>query len=164
MVVAGFHPNDMLRAAVGLTAALGIQFALLDVVAHDTARAMIPAPRIRAVFILPPAPVNQFICCAIDVRGGGLDLAHCPMPRYPVAARRDGYEGVVSLRLHTSTNGVVTKAWIDKSSGHWILDAAVLAAFRSCQFLPTIVDGTLSETNEHISYEFAIDHSGLVDP
>jgi protein TonB len=57
-------------------------------------------------------------------------------PRYPLVARRKGWEGTVVIELRVSDSGRVQEARIEKSSGYAILDDAALGAVRSWRIAP----------------------------
>jgi protein TonB len=57
-------------------------------------------------------------------------------PRYPLIARRKGWEGTVVIELRIADSGQVQEARIEKSSGHAILDDAALGAVRNWRIAP----------------------------
>ncbi len=57
----------------------------------------------------------------------GIPAGNLP-PHYPRIARRRGWEGTVLLRVRVGKDGLVRKAWVERSSGHFILDQAAMAA------------------------------------
>jgi len=57
-------------------------------------------------------------------------------PAYPVAARRNGYEGTIVLSAQVLTSGDVGDLRIKKSSGYEILDQSALEAVRQWRFEP----------------------------
>lgn len=59
-----------------------------------------------------------------------------PKPPYPLAARRQGAEGRVTLRAQVLEDGRCTKVRIARSSGHALLDESALATVRRWRFLP----------------------------
>ena len=59
-----------------------------------------------------------------------------PPPKYPILARRRGYEGTVVLRVLVDVQGKVKTLQIVESSGHRILDRAALAAVKKWGFEP----------------------------
>jgi protein TonB len=64
-------------------------------------------------------------------------------PRYPLVARRKGWEGTVVIELRVSDSGRVQEARIEKSSGYAILDDAALGAVRNWRIA---VNGKPAET------------------
>jgi protein TonB len=63
-------------------------------------------------------------------------LLHKVEPTYPETARRQSIEGKVVIRIEVSTNGSVSNATIEQSSGQQILDNSALAAVRRWRFVP----------------------------
>jgi len=63
-------------------------------------------------------------------------LAGNAPPRYPLIARRKGWEGTVVIELRVSGSGWVKEVRIEKSSGHALLDDAALGAVRNWRIAP----------------------------
>jgi protein TonB len=59
-----------------------------------------------------------------------------PPPRYPPAARRNGDEGRVLLRVLVNPEGAAARVELDQSSGSPLLDGAALDAVRGWRFVP----------------------------
>ncbi|MCL4800326.1 MAG: energy transducer TonB, partial [Burkholderiales bacterium] len=59
-----------------------------------------------------------------------------PAPRYPLAARRDGIEGRVTVRVLVSAQGTPARVEIAQSSGSEILDRAAVQAVSAWRFAP----------------------------
>ena len=59
-----------------------------------------------------------------------------PKPRYPMLARRKGYEGTILLRVLVLESGGVGKVELEKSSGYEILDESALKAVKEWVFIP----------------------------
>ena len=64
-----------------------------------------------------------------------------PKPRYPMIARRKGYEGVVLLRVWVLDNGRVGRVELERSSSHKVLDDSALDAVKDWIFIPGKKDG-----------------------
>jgi protein TonB len=62
-------------------------------------------------------------------------------PVYPAAARREGQEGTVHLRLEIKPDGRVGKVDVVTSSGFQLLDDAAVAAARKWRYEPAREDG-----------------------
>jgi TonB family protein len=62
------------------------------------------------------------------------------LPEYPHKARQRGItgKGVAMVKIDPQ-NGYVTSAWMQKSTGHSILDSAAILAFRQWRFKPRTV-------------------------
>ena len=58
------------------------------------------------------------------------------MPAYPESARRQGVEGVTTLRFQVHTDGSVTEMSVVRSAGHPDLDQAAMEAVRKWRFEP----------------------------
>jgi protein TonB len=63
-------------------------------------------------------------------------LAGNAPPRYPLIARRKGWEGTVVIELLVSDSGWVEEVRVEKSSGHALLDDAALGAVRNWRIAP----------------------------
>lgn len=78
----------------------------------------------------------------VAVGGGGVtDLArplggYQTTPRYPEAARREGVEGVTTLRFQVLTSGEVGTVTVAQSAGHRDLDRAAVEAIKTWRFEP----------------------------
>lgn len=81
-----------------------------------------PAPVARAEAVTPP------VFNAAYLRN--------PPPRYPQAARRNGDEGTVLLRVLVNPEGSPVQVELDRSSGSSPLDSAAVGAVRSWRFVP----------------------------
>lgn len=64
-----------------------------------------------------------------------------PKPEYPMIARRNGYEGLVLLRVLVLESGKVGKIELEKSSGFGILDKSAIEAVEVWKFVPGKRDG-----------------------
>ena len=59
-----------------------------------------------------------------------------PPPGYPTAARRNGEEGTVTLRVLVSAEGAPREIALERSSGSSLLDATALATVKTWRFVP----------------------------
>ena len=59
-----------------------------------------------------------------------------PAPRYPVMARKRGYQGTVLLSVLVNKEGKVDILWLFKTSGYKILDNAAIEAVKDWTFEP----------------------------
>jgi len=64
-----------------------------------------------------------------------------PAPPYPVAARRNGWEGTVRIRVEVRANGTVERVALMASSGHDVLDEAALTTVARWRFAPARLAG-----------------------
>lgn len=81
----------------------------------------------------------------------------CARPVYPASAVRNGETGTVSLALLIGTNGKVSDARIEKSSGSRVLDRAAVAALSDCQFKPATNNGVAEPAWGKIAYVWSLD-------
>lgn len=59
-----------------------------------------------------------------------------PKPRYPIIARRSGYEGIVLLRVWVMGSGKVGEIELERSSGYEVLDKSAIEAVKNWIFIP----------------------------
>jgi protein TonB len=64
-----------------------------------------------------------------------------PLPVYPEAARQRGQQGAVGVRLRVDEDGSVLRVELIESSGHPLLDQAVIDALRRWRFAPAMQGG-----------------------
>lgn len=81
-----------------------------------------PAPVARMEAVTPPAYNAAYL--------------RNPPPRYPQAARRNGDEGTVMLRVLVNPEGAPVQVELDRSSGSSPLDSAAVDAVRNWRFVP----------------------------
>ena len=74
-------------------------------------------------------------------RAGYPDYKTNPKPRYPMIARRSGYEGVVLLRVWVTERGKVGKIELERSSGYEVLDKSAIEAVKDWIFIPAKKNG-----------------------
>ena len=84
------------------------------------------------------SPERQPLIASVVVTPPGINAAYLrnPAPRYPVAARRAGEQGTVTLRVQVSPDGLASRVAVEKSSGSPHLDAAALEAVKAWRFTP----------------------------
>lgn len=134
------HVVAAVRSPVAVPRILAVHNAPEAVPAHEADVLPVAAP---AVAVAPTRPSGL-------VSGAGKTRMHArltppsfaaayldnPPPSYPLAARRKGDEGTVTLRVLVTQDGVPGNVVIDRSSGSTALDAAALAAVRAWRFVP----------------------------
>ena len=81
---------------------------------------------------------------------------HTPPPRYPMAARSQGLEGVVVLSVLVRPDGCVEDAQVAISSGAHVLDEAALGAVRAWLFAPATRNGRPVESIVEVPVKFAL--------
>ena len=119
-----------------------------------------PAPPVRiepaapAVVTAPPAPPAP---PAAPVRTSPkLDFNACAKPEYNAATRRADAQGTVVVVYTMDTQGAISEARIEKSSGptreHKMLDRMTLEAVQGCKGRPGTVDGKPEKLTGRIEY------------
>lgn len=81
----------------------------------------------------------------------------CVLPQYPKTAARDGSEGTVNLALLIGTDGRVSEAKVQRSSGFRELDRAAVAALSMCKFKPASTNGVAEPAWGQIAYVWRLD-------
>lgn len=79
--------------------------------------------------------------------GRGVEVGYAdyninPKPDYPMIARRNGFEGVVLLRVFVLEDGTVGRIDLEKSSGYEMLDKSALDGVKDWIFIPGKRNGT----------------------
>lgn len=77
-------------------------------------------------------------------------------PRYPESARRAGIEGTTLVGMTISTDGSVTSAWVESSSGNGELDNAAVNAVYSWRFVPAQINGMSVTANSRVPITFRL--------
>lgn len=85
------------------------------------------------------------------------DAAGCAKPAYPTNAARNGDTGTVTLALLVGTDGRVSSARVQKSSGSRDLDRAAVSALSLCQFKPAINNGVPEAGWAQIAYVWSLE-------
>jgi periplasmic protein TonB len=88
---------------------------------------------------------------------GPVALPGNPMPAYPLAAREDGLEGPVDLRVDVSAQGQVRQVDWARRSGILLLDLAARDAVRQWRFQPALQDGEPVAGSLHVVIRFRLD-------
>jgi protein TonB len=83
-----------------------------------------------------------------------------PPPGYPAAARRNGEEGTVTLRVLVSTEGTPREVALERSSGSTLLDAAALATVKNWRFTPARRGGEAQEAWVLVPIVFRLEPRG----
>lgn len=100
------------------------------------------APPAFTVPVEPPRPAVETgpapVVRVEAVTSPALNAAYLrnPPPRYPQAARRNGDEGTVLLRVLVNPEGAPVQVELDRSSGSSPLDSAAVDAVRHWRFVP----------------------------
>jgi protein TonB len=83
-----------------------------------------------------------------------------PPPAYPAAARRNGEEGTVTLRVLVGTEGAPREVTLERSSGSPVLDAAALATVKHWRFSPARRGGEALEARVLVPIVFRLEPRG----
>jgi protein TonB len=77
-------------------------------------------------------------------------------PRYPEMARRNGWQGVVLVRVTVLPDGRVRSASLFRGSGYAILDQSALDAVRRWLFQPKMTSGLAVESTIEVPVTFSL--------
>ena len=80
------------------------------------------------------------------------DAGSCVTPAYPAAAARNGDTGTTTLALLVGTDGRVSSAKVQNSSGSRELDRAAVSALSLCRFKPAMNNGVPEAGWAQIAY------------
>lgn len=84
-----------------------------------------------------------------------------PAPRYPEYARMQGWQGIVFLKVLVSSEGSVSQAMIEQSSGYKILDDSALRTIQTWRFLPVRVGNATFSSWIKIPVRFLLTEEGV---
>ena len=76
----------------------------------------------------------------VAVAPSGERVLYAPRPDYPHEARVKHLEGRGDFVMHVRQDGTVSRVEVVRSTGHGILDRAVIRAFNQWRFRPGSVD------------------------
>lgn len=85
-------------------------------------------------------------------------------PAYPEAARRQGIEGTVKLRLRIDEFGVVREVEVEEGEPPGVFDASALEAFSQGRFVPARKDGRPVRALIYIRVRYELGLQGLPAP
>jgi protein TonB len=85
--------------------------------------------------VAAPEPANAG-AAALPPTGFSAAYLRNPAPSYPLASRRAGEQGTVTLRVRVSPDGLATRVAVERSSRSQHLDAAALEAVKAWRFTP----------------------------
>lgn len=84
----------------------------------------------------------------------GIQILSAPAPSYPESARRAGISGTTVVGMTVSTDGSVSSAWVESSSGNSTLDSVAVSAVYSWRFVPAKQNGTPVTANSRVPITF----------
>lgn len=79
-----------------------------------------------------------------------------PAPRYPEFARRNGWQGIVLVRVTVTSNGRAKSVSVFRGSGYAILDQAALDSVRRWLFHPRMSGGLAVESTIEVPVTFSL--------
>jgi protein TonB len=85
------------------------------------------------------------------------DANGCALPDYPSSAARNGETGTTTLALLVGTDGRVSSARVQQSSGSRVLDRAALNALSLCKFKPAMTNGAPEAGWAQLAYVWKLD-------
>ena len=95
-----------------------------------------------------PAPGEQTLQEAIAVSGN--------KPHYPKAAKSKQQQGLITVKFIVTMQGKTKNAQITKSSGHTILDGAMLEFIKKERFMPALKGIEKVTSEQQFSFKFAL--------
>ena len=84
----------------------------------------------------------------------GPQILSAPAPAYPESARQAGVSGTTVVGLTISSDGSVSSAWVESSSGSSTLDNAAVSAVSRWRFVPAKKNGTPITVNSRVPITF----------
>lgn len=86
----------------------------------------------------------------------GPQLLSATKPRYPESARRSNIEGTAVVGLTIGTDGRVSSAWLESSSGNSAMDEAAVAEVYNWRFVPAKRNGAAITVNSRVPVVFRL--------
>jgi protein TonB len=83
-----------------------------------------------------------------------------PPPKYPLEARRNGWEGSTLLRVRVSDRGVPESVEVITSSGYAVLDEAARDAVKRWRFNPARLVGQAVSATVEVPVTFSLRSAG----
>ena len=102
----------------------------------DELKAPVSKPPENSAASSPKRQMPKTQTAAVAVREAYPRNEGNPPPKYPVLARRRGWEGTVELLVAVSAEGMVDHVAVSKSSGFPVLDDAAVKAVTKYRFVP----------------------------
>ena len=104
--------------------------------AAEGASSTVEPARVPEPAVASPEPRSLIASVAVTPAGFSAAYLRNPAPRYPLASRRAGEQGTVTLRVLVTREGLASRVAVEKSSGSPHLDAAALEAVKAWRFAP----------------------------
>lgn len=86
----------------------------------------------------------------------GPQLLSATKPRYPESARRNNIEGTAVVGLTIGTDGRVSSAWLEDSSGNSAMDEAAVEEVYNWRFVPAKRNGAAITVNSRVPVVFQL--------
>lgn len=86
----------------------------------------------------------------------GPQLLSATKPRYPESARRNNIEGTAVVGLTIGTDGRVSSAWLESSSGNSAMDEAAVEEVYNWRFVPAKRNGAAIIVNSRVPVVFRL--------
>lgn len=86
----------------------------------------------------------------------GPQLLSATKPRYPESARRNNIEGTAVVGLTIGTDGRVSSAWLESSSGNSAMDEAAVEEVYNWRFVPAKRNGAAITVNSRVPVVFRL--------
>lgn len=97
---------------------------------------VVPAPRPAEARPAPAETRTEVAAVAVTPPSFSAAYLQNPPPRYPPAARQNGVQGTVTLKVLVTRDGMPARVELDKSSGSAYLDSAALETVKTWRFVP----------------------------
>jgi len=81
----------------------------------------------------------------------------CSKPPYPRQAVKGKMEGTSRLRLNITEDGTLVSARVDQSSGHQVLDDALIASVQTCKFSGGTRGGFPAKLSVYVEHQWKIE-------
>lgn len=112
-----------------------------------------PPVAVAPIVTAPPPPPAEPINSSVSKA----EYLNNPRGDYPAMAARQGWQGVVTVLVHISTQGKVMSVAIKKSSGRKILDDDALNVIKTWAFTPRKRGDTPVEADVTVPYEYVLE-------
>lgn len=122
-----------------------------------------PAPPKKAAPAPATAKASKSVGTSVAKSGTGGGASNArpnasanPAPRYPEFARRNGWQGIVLVRVTVTSNGRAKSVSVFRGSGYAILDQAALDSVRRWLFHPRMSGGLAVESTIEVPVTFSL--------
>ncbi|MDD2767726.1 MAG: energy transducer TonB [Methylococcus sp.] len=83
---------------------------------------------------------------------------HNPLPEYPAFAKKQKWQGRVTMKVHVLPTGLPAEVELQSSSGHDILDESAIETVRRWRFVPATKGGKPVASWVVVPLEFSLTH------